>query len=185
MNNFLVDKKNSKRKIREINLALVGMMGSGKTTVGKYLSLKLKRKFFDLDQEVSEAAGCSINEIFEKYGEKNFRNGENRILKKILKNENKIVLSVGGGAFIDQELRKIINNNCVSIWLDADFKTLHKRLKNNHQHRPMFKGHDFNNRLNELIAKRKEFYELAHHKIIVKNSLIPEIASKIIDKFNE
>ena len=167
------------------NIVLVGMMGSGKTTVGKALSLKLKRKFYDLDLEVSKAAGYSISEIFDKFGEKYFRIGEEKILARILKTKKNVILSVGGGTFINKNLRKKINESTISIWLNANYNTLHARLKYNHKSRPLFNGYNFEKRLEELINLRENYYKLAHLNVDVNKNMITQITKDIIYKIEK
>ena len=164
------------------NIVLVGMMGCGKTTIGKALSVELKRKFYDLDSEVSKASGYSISEIFEKFGEEYFRIGEEKILDRILKTKQNIILSVGGGTFINKVLRKKINESAISVWLNANFSTLHARLKYNHKSRPLFNGYDFEERLEELMNIRRKYYKVAHLNINVNKNIIAHITKEIVDK---
>lgn len=160
-------------------IILTGMMGSGKTTIGKVLASKIEKDFIDSDQEIINASGLSIQEIFSKFGEEYFRTGERKIIERIMSSEKQIVLSIGGGAFVNKELRKLINTKGVSIWLNANYKTLSKRLKKNTQSRPLFNGYDFKKRLEQLISERSEFYKFANFEIDVNNLSIREIIEKI------
>jgi shikimate kinase/3-dehydroquinate synthase len=110
-------------------LVFVGMMGSGKSAIGQRLAARLGLPFVDADAEiVAAAAGMTIPEIFAKYGERYFRDGERRVIMRLL-NSGQIVLATGGGAFMDPRTRERIGERGVSIWLDADLKTLMKRVR--------------------------------------------------------
>ena len=162
-------------------IVLTGMMGSGKSTIGKNLALKLKRDFIDSDLEVAKASALSINEIFDKFGEEYFRSGEKKIIEKYLSEKNKnLVLSIGGGAYINKELRNLINNKSISIWLNASYSTLFKRLNKNTKNRPLFLGHELKVKLQELINQRTSYYKLAHIEIDVNALHISEIVDNII-----
>ena len=161
------------------------MMGSGKSIIGKNLALKLKRDFIDSDLEISKASALSINEIFDQFGEEYFRSGEKKIIKKFLLEKNKnLVLSIGGGAFIDKELRNIINNKSISIWLNASYNTLLKRLNKNTKNRPLFFGHELKVKLQELIDQRTKYYKLAHLEIDVNGLHVSGIIENIIKQLD-
>ncbi len=166
-------------------IVLTGMMGSGKTTIGKNLAVKLKRRFFDSDHEVEKASGLSILEVFQKYGENYFRNGEKKIITRLLSMEEKHILSIGGGAFMNEELREFINKNNISVWLDADYEVLYSRLKNNWKNRPLLNGHNLRNRIKELIDERKKIYSLSHLHIKVGRLRANEITEEIILKLTK
>tara|TARA_B100000524_G_C23621339_1_gene359829 strand:- start:341 stop:856 length:516 start_codon:yes stop_codon:yes gene_type:complete len=162
-------------------IILTGMMGSGKTTIGRNLASRLNLSFEDSDQYFVNATGHSIPEIFKRFGEKYFRDAEERIIKTIILEKRNKVLSVGGGAFINEKLRNFIINNSTSIWLDASFKTLFNRLKNNTKNRPLFEGYNFEDRLKHILKERTKYYKLAHIRVNVNNKLIPEIIDKILE----
>ena len=103
-------------------VVLVGLMGVGKTAIGKRLSQRLELGFIDADKEIEAAAGCSIAEIFERHGEQSFRDGERRVILRLLENPVH-VLSTGGGAFMDPETRARIAERGISIWLRADLES--------------------------------------------------------------
>ena len=109
-------------------IVLVGIMGAGKTTIGKNLADRLQLQFLDADKEIEEAAGCTISEFFEKYGEEEFRKGEERVIARIL-GGNPCVLATGGGAFISRTTRLLINKTATSLWLRVSFEVLAKRLE--------------------------------------------------------
>ena len=110
------------------NLVLTGMMGVGKSTVGKSLANKLSFKFIDIDKIIEKREGCTIDVIFKKKGEGFFRLIENKITLRELKKEN-VVISLGGGAFLNNAIRRAVKNSSVSFWLDVNLEFLIKRLK--------------------------------------------------------
>ena len=109
-------------------IVLVGIMGAGKSTVGKILADRLGMRFFDADQEIERAAGCTITDFFEKYGEVEFRKGEERVISRILAGEP-CVLATGGGAFMSEATRLLIKKMATSVWLRVSFEVLVKRLE--------------------------------------------------------
>jgi len=137
-------------------LVLVGLMGAGKTCIGKRIAARYELPFVDADAEVEAAAGCSIEEIFERHGEAAFRDGEYRVIKRLLEGPV-TVLSTGGGAFMDPRTRQAIRGHAVSIWLRADLALLLKRTgrRNN---RPLLKRGDPREILANLIAERYPVY---------------------------
>ena len=108
-------------------IVLIGMMGAGKTTVGRRLAAKLGRHFVDSDEEVEKAAGMTIEDIFRTHGEADFRAGEVKVIARLLKDEG-IVLGTGGGAFINPETRALVNSSAISVWIKADFDLLFQRV---------------------------------------------------------
>ncbi|MBV8849930.1 MAG: shikimate kinase, partial [Methylobacteriaceae bacterium] len=110
------------------SLVLVGMMGSGKTTVGRRLALRLGLPFVDVDQEIVEAAGMPIPDIFARHGEAHFRDGERRVLARLLGGSSRVI-ATGGGAFMNEATRTRIAENAISVWLKADIDTLMRRVR--------------------------------------------------------
>src|SRR5947199_2144577 len=110
------------------SVVLVGMMGSGKTTVGRRLALRLGLPFVDVDQEIVEAAGMPIADIFARHGEDHFRDGERRVMARVLTGGPRIV-ATGGGAFMNEATRTRIAENSISVWLKADIETLMRRVR--------------------------------------------------------
>lgn len=163
-------------------IILVGMMGAGKSSIGRLLSIKLKKKFLDLDVEIEKAQNLNISEIFERFGEKYFRNIEVEMISKILNKKKNIILSLGGGAY--NKKTNFINKKGLTIWLDASFEVLYQRLKNNIRSRPLLKNRELFSELNELIKKREEDYKLAEIRINVDELNINEIVDIIIKKIN-
>ena len=131
-------------------IVLIGMMGSGKTTVGKILSKILKLNFIDTDIQIEKKCGIKIKKIFEKYGEHYFRRKEEKIILDILLNKKKTdVIALGGGAFLNKKLRKIILKETISVWLDASTDLIYKRCKKSNEG-PLL--NEKNNGLNKLTV---------------------------------
>lgn len=138
------------------SIVMVGMMGAGKSAIGRRLAQRLGLPFVDADTEIERAAGCSIEEIFAKHGEADFRDGERRVIARLLEGPV-CVLATGGGAFMDAATRERIRANAVSVWLKADLDTLVDRVgrRNN---RPLLKNGDPRQILEGLIAIRYPVY---------------------------
>lgn len=160
------------------NLVLLGMMGVGKTTLGKIVAKKTGLKFIDTDANIEENCSMKISEIFKKKGEKFFRLEENKEVLKSLKKSN-LVIALGGGAFIEKIIRDNVLKSAVSIWLDADLKDLNKRIKWNNK-RPLLNEKNNQKKINKLYDERKNIYKLANHKINCNNLSKESIAKKII-----
>jgi len=139
-----------------MSIVLVGLMGAGKTKIGRLLAQRLGMRFADADDEIVEAAGCSIEEIFESYGETAFRDGERRVVARLLDGEP-IVLATGGGAFIDPRTRERIKERGISIWLRAELDVLVQRTSRRGG-RPLLKNRDIKATLEGLMAERYSIY---------------------------
>lgn len=137
-------------------LVLVGLMGAGKTCIGRELAGRLGLTFVDADAEIEAAAGCSVEDIFSLFGESEFRAGERRVIARLFDNPVH-VMATGGGAFMDPETRKIIKDNAISIWLRADLDLLVNRVSRRNN-RPLLKGGDTRQILEGLIAERYPVY---------------------------
>jgi shikimate kinase len=140
-------------------LVLVGMMGAGKTSVGRRLASGLGVPFKDADAEIELAAGCTINEIFERFGEPAFRDGERKVIARLL-TEPPHVLATGGGAFIDPETRSRVKQDAVSIWLRARLDLLMERVLRK-DNRPLLRNTDSRATLERLLKEREPFYSQA------------------------
>lgn len=140
-------------------IALVGLMGAGKSTVGRRLAEKLGRDFFDSDTEIEKAAGLSISDIFAIHGEADFRRGEQQVLRRLLDQEPH-VLATGGGAYLNEETRELMREKAITVWLNADLETLWKRVKKR-QTRPLLARPDAKDVLTELFVTREPIYKLA------------------------
>jgi shikimate kinase len=142
-----------------MRIALIGMPGSGKSTVGSLLANLLNIKFYDSDQLIEKNTNLSVAEIFQTKGENYFRQLEKQTILQILKTNDSFVLAVGGGSIIDSEIANYIKARCFVIWLKASLNTLYERLSKNDIKRPLLKG-DLIMRLNELYKQRESLYEL-------------------------
>lgn len=162
------------------NLVLVGMMGSGKSLIGKILSRKLNFDFIDTDSQIEEKEKKTIPEIFKISGEKYFRDVEELISLKSLKLNNKVI-ALGGGGYINPAIRKCALQNCISFWLNWKNETLINRIKNSKK-RPL--AMKLNNlELNKLIGKRSTTYNLSDYKINCDKLSKKEIVEKIIELY--
>lgn len=155
-------------------------MGVGKSTVGRRLAARLGLAFVDADEEIEKAAGMTISEMFERYGEGYFRDGERRVIARLLDDEPKVI-ATGGGAFMQEDTRALILDQGTAIWLDADIDTLVDRVSRR-EGRPLLKGKDPRVVLTELAAVRNPVYALA--PIHVKSIAAPhEVAvERILEK---
>ena len=141
------------------SIVLVGLMGSGKSAVGRRLARRLAIPFVDADEEIVAAAGCSINDIFERYGEAAFRDGERKVIARLLDDEPQ-VLAAGGGAFMDPETRARIADTAISVWLRAGLDTLVARPRKR-DHRPLLNRGDPREVLDRLMQERYPVYAQA------------------------
>ena len=160
------------------NIVFLGMMGSGKTSIGLLISKKLNLEFYDIDQIIEKELEMSISDIFEQKGEKFFRDFEEKTTLKILK-KKLIVISLGGGAFINKKIREEILKNHLSFWLNWNSKTLIQRIKKNTR-RPIALKSSTNELIN-LIKKRAVVYSKSKYKINCEQLSKNEIVNEIID----
>ena len=149
------------------SIVLVGMMGVGKSTIGRRLAARLGYPFADADEEIELAANMSISEIFELYGEPYFRDGERRVIARLMDSQS-TVIATGGGAFCDAETRALILDRAISVWLDAPIETLVERV-NRRDTRPLLRGRDAGEVLRDLFARRRDHYACAAHRITSDN----------------
>ena len=164
------------------NLVLLGMMGVGKSAIGKQISNTLKINFFDVDKLIEKKNKMKVSKIFELKGESFFRKEEEMITIKCL-NEKKSLISLGGGAFLNDNIRKKVLLGCISIWLIVNLKILHSRLKKN-KNRPLIDNNK-KNKINKIFMQRKKYYSLANHKVNCDNQSIMEISNKIIKLYEK
>jgi len=150
-------------------IVLVGLMGVGKSTVGRRLARRLGLPFVDSDEEIEKAAGHKIGEIFERFGEPGFRDGERRVIARLIDGKPKVI-ATGGGAFVDERTRALILGKCVAVWLDADVETLAERVSRR-DHRPLLQGKDPLPLLNALAEARNPIYAEAH--LHIKSGSVP------------
>tara|TARA_B100001540_G_C15455627_1_gene483173 strand:+ start:23 stop:541 length:519 start_codon:yes stop_codon:yes gene_type:complete len=158
------------------NIVLIGMMGSGKSTIGNLLSSRLDLKFFDIDIEIEKKLGLKIKEIFEIKGEDFFRKIEEKTTIKLLNDGGKVI-SLGGGGFLNRRIRKEIIKNHLSFWLNWKSSTIINRIIKSKK-RPLLKGLN-EEEIKKIIIKRIKFYEKANYKIncedLSKNMLVKQI----------
>jgi shikimate kinase len=159
------------------SLVFLGMMGSGKSSIGYLVSKKLNLKFIDIDDLIKEGTGMSIPDIFKEKGENYFRNIEEKITLKILKKFNNVV-SLGGGGFINDKIRKEVLTSHFSFWLNWNETVLLKRIKGSTQRPLAFKSTD--KEIKQLIEKRSKIYSKANFKINCNKLTKTEIVEKII-----
>jgi shikimate kinase len=164
-------------------IVLVGLMGAGKSTVGRRLASALSLEFKDSDNEIAEAAGCSISEIFDTYGESMFRDLEKRVLNRLVTSPP-CVIATGGGAFMNPELRAEIKDKTISIWLKAELPVLVERVSRRDT-RPLLKTGDKNEILSRLMEERYPVYAEAH--IVIDSNTGPHetVVSDIIDALSK
>ena len=161
------------------NLVLLGMMGSGKSTIGLSLSKRLNTNFFDIDKIIEREQNMKVNEIFEKKGEKFFRSLEEKITLNVLKSKNSII-SLGGGSWLNEKIRKETNiNNNVSFWLNWDTSIILERIKKNNK-RPLIKNLN-DTEIVKLILKRSKIYAKANYKIDCNRLTKDKIIKKILN----
>lgn len=161
------------------SIVMVGLMGAGKSSIGRRLATRLGLPFVDADTEIEAAAGCSIAEFFERHGEDEFRHGERRVIARLLEDEPK-VLATGGGAFMDEETRAAIAHAGISVWLRADLDTLIRRTARRSD-RPLLNKGDPASTLESLMETRHPVY--AQADIVVESDDGPpeETVERVVD----
>ena len=164
-------------------IVLVGLMGVGKSTVGRRLANILNREFVDADDAIEEAAQRSIPEIFEEFGEDYFRDGERRVIARLFE-EGSGVIATGGGAFVDAETRALILEKAIAVWIDCDIEILVERTSRRDT-RPLLKNGDPREILTNLFEAREPFYKQAQVRVVSKNGLHADTAHAIIEAIDE
>ena len=160
------------------NLTLTGMMGVGKSTIGKNLAKKLKYDFFDVDDLIEIEEGTSINLIFKNKSESYFRKLENEITLEVLKKKNSVI-SLGGGAFLDKLIRTSAKDKSVSFWLDVEIAQLIKRL-NKTKKRPLLYKKNISATVKQIYLDREKIYSKADYRIKCSSLKTSEIVNKIL-----
>jgi shikimate kinase len=164
----------------ERTIALVGMMGAGKSTVGRKLADSLGAGFVDSDEEIEKAASLTVQEIFERLGEPEFRRGERRVIERLV-NGPPIVLATGGGAYIDPETRALMKDKATTVWLRADLELIWKRV-NRRDTRPLLKRDNPRQVLADLNAARSPIYAEADAVVDSDDAPASEAAKAILLK---
>ena len=165
------------------NLTLTGMMGVGKSTIGKILAKKLNYNFVDVDKLIEKKENSSINLIFKNNSESYFRKIESEITLAVLRKDNSVI-SLGGGAFVNNLIRKNVKKLSISFWLDAPINELVKRLKKN-KRRPLLFKKNIEETIKKIYFKRKKIYNEADHRIKCNYKKSSEIAKKIINLYEK
>ena len=165
------------------NIYLIGLMGSGKTTLGKILSKKLDKHFYDSDQVIEEKLGVNVPMIFEYEGEAGFREREKDILRELVNKQN-IVLATGGGIILSESNRELLAKNGIVIYLKSNQKDLVLRMKND-KTRPLLKNGNVELIIKKLCQEREPLYEeIADFKVVTKNKRIYEVVNEIVRIIN-
>jgi shikimate kinase len=167
----------------EVPIVLVGLMGAGKSTVGRRLARRLGLAFVDSDEEIERAADHTIPEIFGRFGEASFRDGERRVLRRLIEDGPKVV-ATGGGAFMDSETRALILKRCLAVWLDADVETLAARVVRR-GHRPLLADKDPAVLLRDLAEVRNPVYAQAHLRVVSDSGPHDRTVGRIIEALAE
>jgi shikimate kinase len=160
------------------SLVLVGLMGVGKSTIGRRLAARLGLPFVDADDEIELAAGMSIQEIFDTYGEAQFRDGERRVIARLIDGSPKVI-ATGGGAFVQEDTRQLILEKATAIWLDADINILVERVSRR-EGRPLLKDRDPRDVLIKLAGERAPFYAQAPIRVMSSDSPHDATIDKIL-----
>jgi shikimate kinase len=160
-------------------IVMVGLMGAGKTAIGKRLATRIELPFFDTDKEIETAAGCTIADIFGKYGEAAFRDCERRVIARLLAGP-RCVLATGGGAFMDAQTRAAIKHSGLSVWLKADLDTLVRRTAKR-THRPLLNSGDPREILARLMAVREPVYAEADLHVLSNEASPDETTQRVED----
>jgi len=164
-------------------IVLVGLMGAGKSTIGRRLAAMLRTEFLDADDAIEDAAQMSVAEIFEQFGEDYFRDGERRVIARLIEDcarENGGVIATGGGAFCNDETRALILRDAIAVWIDCDIDTLVERT-GRRKTRPLLLGGDPREILARLYRERKDFYAQAPVRINSRNGPHQDTALAIIE----
>ncbi|MFN3635996.1 MAG: shikimate kinase [Rhizobium rhizophilum] len=173
----------AKAALGKRNLVLVGLMGAGKSAIGRLVAQQLGLSFIDTDTEIERVSRMSISELFAAYGEEEFRALETRVIKRLLRTGPRVV-STGGGAFINEKTRKQIERGGLSVWLNADLDVLWERV-NKRDHRPLLKTENPKQTLKDLMDKRYPVYGLADITVqsrdVRKEVIANEVLTSVIE----
>ena len=163
----------------ERSVVLVGLMGAGKSTIGRALALALQLPFRDADEEIERAARRSVAEIFAERGEYEFREGERRVIARLLTREPPHVLATGGGAFVDAQTRALVREAAICVWLKADLELLAKRVSRRNT-RPLLHGRDPLEVLSALAEQRHPFYGEAHVTVETGDASVVDATTAVL-----
>ncbi|MDN4593312.1 shikimate kinase [Polycladomyces subterraneus] len=166
--------------IREKNIVLIGFMGVGKTTVGQLVAKKLYRDFIDIDKEIEKIYGMPITEIFKKVGEAEFRRVEKEFIVNICNHQTLKIISLGGGAYLQEEVRKACLSKCIVYFLDLSWESWKERLPLIIDSRPVLQNKTLHE-IEDLFFKRRRAYSLHNSKISTNNMDAETIANNIVE----
>lgn len=164
-------------------IILIGLMGAGKTTIGRRLAKRLAIPFRDADHEIEAAANMSVAEIFSQHGEAHFRDGEKKVIARLIE-EGSHVLATGGGAWMNEETRSIVTGRGVSVWLKAEFDILMERVRRR-SHRPLLQNPDPEGVMRKLIDERYPVYAEADLTVLSRDVPHEAIVGAVIDALEE
>ena len=170
-------------EINKRSIALVGLMGVGKTTIGRRLAKRLDLPFYDSDDEIEQASGRTVKGYFKDHGEAAFRAGERRVIARLL-TDGPLILSTGGGAFIPEDTRKILKEKSLTVWLEADHATLMDRVMRK-KTRPLLDVPDPAAKMRELIDERYPIYAQAHIKVPASTGTHMQTVERVMSALRE
>lgn len=159
-------------------IVLVGLMGVGKSTIGRRLAQRLGLPFVDSDSAIEEAAGASAADVFDRYGEDDYRDGERRLVARLIDGQVRVI-ATGGGAFIDPATRRLLNDRAITVWLDAPVAVLAERTGRKNT-RPLLRGDDREATLARLSAERRAFYAEAQVHVLSNEGAHSSVVDAII-----
>lgn len=159
-------------------VVLVGLMGVGKSTIGRRLAKRLGLDFIDSDEAIEDAAGAPAGEVFERYGEANFRDGERRLVARLIEGAVRVI-ATGGGAFADPHTRRLLNERAITVWLNAPVDVLAERTARRDT-RPLLKGPDARQILERLASERAGAYAEAHIHVTSSQGAHNEVVETIV-----
>ena len=166
--------------LRDKNIVLIGFMGVGKTTIGKLVAKELSRSFIDADEEIEKVFGMPPSEVFKKYGEKTFRDKEREIITNLCSEQKLHIISLGGGAFIQDDIRTVCLEKSIVVYLDMSWENWKDRIALIIDSRPVLHGRSMEG-IEALFYKRKEYYADHHLKVETDGKEPIEVANQIID----
>jgi shikimate kinase len=164
-------------------IVLVGLMGAGKSTVGRRLAKRLGLPFVDSDAEIEDAAGYSAAELFERYGDADFRDGERRLVARLVDGTVRVI-ATGGGAYVDPRTRKLLNERAITVWLDAPVEVLTERT-GRRDTRPLLRNGDPKGTLERLSQKRGSAYAQAHIRVKSGNGKHGQVVETILKSIED
>jgi shikimate kinase len=164
-------------------IVLVGLMGAGKSTVGRRLAKRLGLPFVDSDTEIEEAAGTTAADLFERYGENDFRDGERRLVARLVDGAVRVI-ATGGGAYVDPRTRHLLNERAITVWLDAPVNVLAERT-GRRDSRPLLRGGNRSATLARLSEQRQQMYAEAHIHILSGDGAHGQVVEAIIAAIND